>query len=54
MDETIGQSVHTRCQYTLDDIVYNARFADIISSDPDGTRQIDYTKFHEVIPLPPK
>ena len=51
LDETIGQSVHARCQYALDDIVWNARFADVISVDPDGTREIDYTKFHEVIPI---
>ena len=53
MDETIGQAIHARCTYALDDIVWNARFADVISADPDGTRQIDYTKFHETVPHDP-
>ena len=49
MDETIGQFIHARCTYELGDIVWNARFADVITSDPDGTRKIDYTKFHETV-----
>ncbi|MGZ3419914.1 MAG: ion channel [Polyangiales bacterium] len=50
-DETIMQSIHARCTYQLDDIVPNARFADIISLKNDGTRELDYTKFQEIVAL---
>ncbi len=48
-DETIGQTIHARHTYQLDDLVWGARFADVISVDPDGTRVIDYAKFHEIM-----
>lgn len=50
-DETIGQTIHARVQYVLDDVVPDARFADVLTTDPDGTRRIDYRKFHDVVPL---
>lgn len=49
-DETIGQTIHARHTYDLEDVVWGARFADIISVDPDGTRVIDYAPFHEILP----
>jgi inward rectifier potassium channel len=48
LDETLAQTIHTRYRYLLDDIVYNARFADILSMSPDGTRIIDFDKFHDL------
>ncbi|HEY6476812.1 MAG TPA: ion channel [Polyangia bacterium] len=51
LDETIGQTIHVRKQYTLDDIVPNARFADVLSTHQDGRRIIDYRKFHDTVPL---
>jgi inward rectifier potassium channel len=48
MDETLGQSIQARYRYKLDDIVYNARFADVLTIEPDGTRSIDYARFHDV------
>ena len=51
LDETIGQTIHVRKQYTLDDLVANARFADVLSVDEDGRRIIDYRKFHDVVEL---
>jgi inward rectifier potassium channel len=51
LDETIGQTIHVRKQYVLDDIVPNARFADVLSTHPDGRRIIDYRKFHDVVAL---
>jgi inward rectifier potassium channel len=53
LDETIGQTIHVRKQYTLDDIVPGARFADVLSTREDGTRIIDYRKFHDVVELNP-
>lgn len=49
-DETIMQTIHARYAYALDDIVQNARFADILTVLPDGTRVIDYTRFDEIVP----
>src|SRR6185312_10959368 len=51
IDETIGQTIHARYNYKLDDLVMNARFADVMSEDPDGTRVIDFSRFHDVVPL---
>jgi inward rectifier potassium channel len=48
LDETLAQTIHTRYRYALDDIVYNARFADILSVNDDGTRVIDFDKFHDL------
>jgi inward rectifier potassium channel len=51
LDETIGQTIHVRKQYTLDDVVPNARFADVLTTGDDGRRVIDYRKFHDVVPI---
>jgi inward rectifier potassium channel len=48
VDETLAQTIHARVRYTLDDIVHNARFADVLRVKPDGTRVIDYDRFHEI------
>jgi inward rectifier potassium channel len=48
-DDTFSQTVHARHSYIADEIVWNARFEDVLSRLPDGRRKIDYTKFHEVI-----
>ena len=51
VDETIGQTINARWAYDLDDIIWNARFADVITIQPDGTRVVDYREFHRFIPL---
>ncbi len=48
LDETIGQPIHARYRYRLDDIVYNARFVDALTIEDDGSRTIDYGSFHDV------
>lgn len=50
-DETIGQTIHARKQYALEDIVVGARFADVLTINADGGRLIDYRKFHDVVPI---
>ena len=47
-DETSAQQVHARHRYALDDVVLNARFADVLHIDDDGTRNIDYAHFHDI------
>ena len=48
IDETLGQTIHARRAYALDDIVYNARFVDVLAIHKDGKRVIDYAGFHEI------
>ena len=47
-DESSGQTIYGRWAYSGGDIVWGGRLVDIIGSDPDGTRTIDYDRFHEV------
>lgn len=49
LDETIAQQVHARYTYELEEIVWGARFADVLSVDEHGARVIDYGKFDEVV-----
>jgi len=48
IDETIGQPIQARHRYGLDDVVYNARFVDVLTIQPDGTRIIEYVHFHDI------
>ncbi len=48
LDETVGQPIHARHMYHLEDIVWNARHADVLTVADDGTRTIDYAFFHDV------
>ena len=49
LDEGFSQRIHARHVYTADDIVWNKRFADVLSVRPDGRRQLDYRRFQEVV-----
>ncbi|MEO7634196.1 MAG: ion channel [Sphingomicrobium sp.] len=49
-DERTGQAIHARWACDDEDVVWDARFVDIIGTT-DGTRTIDYRKFHDVIPV---
>lgn len=51
LDETLGQTIHARYRYRLEEIVENARFADVLTTREDGTRVVDYEHFHEIVPL---
>lgn len=50
IDETVSQTIHTRHSYLLQEILWNVRFVDILTRLPDGSRVVDYTRFHDVIP----
>lgn len=52
LDDTLGQTIHTRYRYLLEDIVQNARFSDVLTISDDGVRLIDFDKFHEIEMLP--
>ena len=50
MDDTMNAAVHARKSYTHSDVRWHSRFVDILSPLRDGSRLIDYTRFHETEP----
>ncbi len=53
LDESLSQTVHARYTYGPGQVVWNARLADVLADLPDGSRAIDYRRFHDVVPLEP-
>lgn len=53
VDETFAQSIYARHTYAAHDVLFDARFVDLMSYAADGVREIDYTKFHDTEPAPP-
>jgi inward rectifier potassium channel len=53
LDEIFSQTIHARHIYELDEIAWNARFADVLMERPDGSLCIDYSRFDEVETLTP-
>jgi len=49
IDETFSQAIHARYSYLPDEIVWGARFVDIMSQLPDGRVGIDYGRFHDIV-----
>jgi inward rectifier potassium channel len=50
-DETLAQTIHARYAYTVADLVWGHRLADIISVDENGRRTVDYSRFHDTLPI---
>jgi inward rectifier potassium channel len=53
VDETFAQRIHARHSYVPADILWERRFADVMSVDDAGVRTIDYGRFHDLEDLPP-
>lgn len=51
IDESVSQTLHTRYAFASSEILWNMRFVDILSRMPDGRRLVDYTYFHDVVPV---
>ncbi|NJM72467.1 MAG: ATP-sensitive inward rectifier potassium channel 10 [Scytonema sp. RU_4_4] len=51
LDETVSQTIHARHSYVGEEILWNMRFVNILSKTPEGKRSIDYSRFHDVIPI---
>ena len=51
LDDAFNQTIHSRHSWTMDEIVWNARFADIMGTLPDGREGVNYLRFHEVVAL---
>jgi inward rectifier potassium channel len=50
-DETTGQQLMSRAEYSHADIRWNATFRDILEELEDGTLRLDYRGFHDIEPL---
>ena len=48
LDETFSQTVHARHTFQLDEIIWGARFADVLVLHPDGSRSVDYDRFDDI------
>lgn len=53
LDETVSQVIHARHAYAAQDILWNWRFVDILGQTASGDRFIDFTHFHDALPLSP-
>ena len=53
LDEVFSQTIHARYSYGLAEIIWGARFADVLVRHPDGSQAVDYTHFDEVETLVP-
>lgn len=51
LDETVSQTINARHSFIAKEILWNMRFVDILSVMPDGSRCIDYSRFHDVVPI---
>ncbi len=49
VDDTFAQRIHARHSYLPHEIVWGKRMADIILTDEDGGRYIDYGQFHDLV-----
>ena len=50
-DESTGQTLTARANYSHADIRWGATFRDMLEEAPDGTLHLDFTKFNQVDPL---
>jgi inward rectifier potassium channel len=50
-DESTGQTLTTRAEYSFQDIHWNASFRDILVEDSNGVLHMDYAQFDEIDPL---
>jgi inward rectifier potassium channel len=52
-DETTVQPVLARHRYLTSDILFGARFGDVLRVLPDGRLELDAPKMHEIVPTEP-
>jgi len=50
-DETTGQQLMSRAEYSHSDVRWNAAFRDFLEESEDGTLRLDYGKFNDIVPL---
>ena len=53
IDETTGQDVTARATYQPHALRWNHAFQDVLETDEEGDDVVDFTRFHDVVPLAP-
>ncbi len=48
IDDTFSQSIHARFSYVTEDLIWGARFKDMVSRGDDGKIHIDLKKIHDI------
>lgn len=51
VDDTTSQSMLARHQWGIQEVRWNHRYVDLVRRDSNGVSVIDYTVFHDVLPL---
>ncbi len=51
IDETTTQTMISRRQYEHQQILWQHRYVDVLSTDELGTQHVDYRRFHDAIPI---
>lgn len=51
IDATVSQAINARHTYISSEMLWNMRFVDILMPMSNGQRYIDYSRFHDVVPL---
>jgi inward rectifier potassium channel len=51
LDDAFNQTIHSRHVWDMDEIRWNARFVDIMGPLPDGRQGVNYSRFHDVVPI---
>jgi inward rectifier potassium channel len=51
VDDTFAQRIHARHSYLPHEIVWGRRLADIILRAEDGSRYVDYRRFHDLVDI---
>jgi inward rectifier potassium channel len=52
VEETFSQVVNARSSYSMEETVWNAKFADIFLYDQEGRAAgVDLSRFHQTLPL---
>jgi inward rectifier potassium channel len=51
IDQTVSDNIHAHHSYIPTEILWNHKFADILSKTRDGRRSIDYSCFHGAVAL---
>jgi inward rectifier potassium channel len=52
VDEIFGQRIYARHSYLADEILFDRQLADVLTTDDDGRRVVNYYNFHEVTGAP--
>ncbi len=52
VDDVFAQRIYARHSYLPDEILWDRQFADVLTTDADGRRVVNYNAFHDVKPLP--